>query len=36
MAPELHSMNSDKPYDGVKADVFSIGVILFIMLTQSM
>lgn len=36
IAPELYVMNSEDPYDGVKTDVFSIGVILFIMLARGM
>ena len=36
MAPEVLALNQGSTYDGFKADVFSMGVILFIMLTQSM
>jgi len=31
MAPEIHEK---RPYDGERVDVFALGVILFIMMTQ--
>ena len=35
MAPEVLASSQATPYDGFKADIFSLGVILFVMLAQS-
>ncbi len=35
MAPEVLVSSHETAYDGFKADIFSLGVILFVMLAQS-
>jgi serine/threonine protein kinase len=35
MAPEIHeNLHSNRPYDGTKADIFALGVILFTMVCR--